>query len=279
MTDLTPAPPPGKLVRLWRWFTLADVSPETDPIRTMSAFVVAVATAILSYSTLRELSLAIGSTDFASYLFPLAFDAAVLTFTRTWLNKSLSKATRQTGKWFAILTILASIVGNSLWHWRTGVKAGDPSWWLWTVIVFSALIPLILGFVTHVLAMVGEDIRQRKADDAAALAKLAAKHAARPRAEDKPVELVATGTDGPIATVTPIGVTGSPRERIAQVRQTLLAAGHTIAHGRRGLPLGDGEDYSFAQIDRLANTNGYAKTIVPALEDEEKSRGVIQDGD
>lgn len=277
----------GRFARLWRWFTLATVTPEADPVRTLSSATVAFSTAVLSYSTLRDLGVAIGLAVFASYLFPLAFDAAVLAATRVWLHPALSKGTRRYGMFVAVFTIAASIIGNSLQHWRSGVKAGDPTWWTVTVISFSALMPFVLGLVMHLVAMVGNDVRKRKADEETKAAKSRARAAApavpatvavqrEAVAEVAPViEQQATGTDGapmPTATVTPIGVTGSPKERIKAVRKALLADGKTIAHVSRGLPLGPGgadDDVPFAQVDAKAHTNGYAKRVVPALEKEE----------
>jgi hypothetical protein len=264
---------PGKLTRLWRWFTLANVTPEADPIRSLSSVVVAIATAVMSYSTLRQLGLAIGLDNFASYLFPLGFDAAVLAFTRAWLHPGLSTATRRTAATFALITIATSVIGNSLQHWRGGVKDGDPAWWTATVIGFSALTPVVLGFTVHMAAMVGGDIRKRKEDDARNAAKAASKSKTGVRAESTTAvvmaDLLATGTDGVAipASVTPINAEGGPRDRIREVWLGLLSDGHTVAHSARNRPLGDGEDFSYAQVDKLAGTNS-AKKIVPALERE-----------
>lgn len=257
---------PGRLKRLWRWFTLASVTPEADPVRSLSSFVVAVSTAILSFSTLRKLGQAIGLGDFPSYLFPIGFDFAVLAFTRAWLHPGLSKSTRNAAAAMAIFTITASVVGNSIEHLRS-IKPGEPLWWTVTVLCFSALTPLVLGLVVHLAAMVGSDVRKRKADEEKALAKTRARVVAPVAVQPVVQEAAATGTDGITATVT--AITGSPKERIRKVRADLLAGGGTIAHVSRKLPLGDVRDYSFAEVDRLALTNGYAKTVVPALEREE----------
>lgn len=262
----------GRLARLRRRFMMAAVSPEADPVRTLSSAVVAVSTAVLSYSTLRDLGIAIGLAVFASYLFPLAFDAAVLAATRVWLNPALSKETRRYGAGVSIFTIAASIVGNAIWHLRTGVKSGDSPWWISTVIAFSALIPFVLGMVVHMGAKVGNDVRRRKDDDLRAAARRSVKGAQQSTAVVVPtadtVELAATGTDGATATVTSIHGAETPKERIRRVRDRLLAQGGTIAHGKRELPLTDGIDHSFAEVDRLAGTNS-AKKIVPVLETEE----------
>lgn len=263
----------GRLARLRRWSVRAAVAPEADPVRTLSSAVVAISTAVLSYSTLRDLGVAIGLAVFASYLFPLAFDAAVLAATRVWLNPALSRETRRYGAGVSIFTIAASIIGNAIWHLRTGVKSGDSPWWIGTVIAFSALIPFVLGMVVHMGAKVGNDVRKRKDDESRNAARKDAKTGRQTASvvstTADTVELAATGTDHAAASVTSIGGPDSPRERIRKVRADLLGRGGTIAHTARNLPLGDGNDYSFADVDRLAGTKGYAKKVVPALETEE----------
>jgi hypothetical protein len=257
--------PPGKLLKVWRWFTLTTVTPEADPIRSLSSFVVAVSTAVLSFSTLRKLGLAIGFPEAASYLFPIGFDFAVLAFTRAWLHPGLSKSTRMTAAGMAIFTIAASVVGNSIEHVRSAPEH-QPLWWTWTAIVFSALTPLVCGMVVHLAAMVGGDVRARKAEEERTANKQRARASVVPVAQQQPLQ--ATGTDGiPGASVT--AISGGRRERIRAVRDQLIAKGDTIAHGTRGLPLGEGTDHSYAQVDRLAGTTGYAKSVVPNLEKEE----------
>lgn len=270
---------------LKNWFLLTNVSPEVDPIRTLSVGVVAISTAILSYDTLRHFALAMGSSEFASYLFPLAFDAAVLGATRAWLHPNLSQPTRDYARRFAIFTIAASIVGNSIQHWRQAARrhieevarlvkdgfteeaanqvAGDFRWWAGVVIVFSALIPFVLALAIHLAALVSGDARKRKKGGAT-------KAIAQSRVAAEASTLAATGTDDAVAAVIPLGEGTDKKDAIRRVLAQLRAEGRTF---------GPGGEVSYVEIDRLAGTNGYAKRCVPKILAEESRSEGADDGE
>lgn len=247
--------------RAWGWFTLANAAPEVDPVRTASMGVVAIATAILSYDTLRNLGHDIGLAEGVSYLFPLGYDFAVLAATRAWLHPRLSSTTRAYAAAVAIFCLVATVIGNAIEHWRVGTKAGDPVWWTVVVIGFASMAPLVLGLMVHLAAMIRADMRARADRDDAAAAKVAAR-AARPQQQtqraEQPAELEATGTDG--GTVTEIGESVSAR--IKRIYDRMVAENPDVRFGR-----GPGL-VSFASVDREAGTNGYAKNLIPAWEEK-----------
>jgi hypothetical protein len=249
--------------KAWGWFTLTNAAPEVDPVRTVSMGAVAVSTAILSYDTLRHLGSDIGLTDTASYLFPFAFDFAVLAATRAWLHPRLGRGTRTYAAAVAIFCMVATVVGNGIEHWKVGVAADSPTWWTVTVIAFASMAPLVLGLMVHLAAMIRADMRSRADRDSMAAAKVAAR-AAKPASQraEVPIELEATGTDGG-GTVT--NLDDSPASRIRKVYDRLIAENPDVRFGRGpGLvPL--------AAVDREAETNGHAKKLIPTWEEKRLS--------
>jgi hypothetical protein len=249
--------------KAWGWFTLTNAAPEVDPVRTVSMGAVAVSTAILSYDTLRHLGSDIGLTETASYLFPFAFDFAVLAATRAWLHPRLGRGTRTYAATVAIFCMIATVVGNGIEHWKVGVAANSPVWWTVTVIAFASMAPLVLGLMVHLAAMIRADMRSRADRDSAIAAKVAAR-VAKPQGQraEVPAELEATGTEGG-GTVTDLG--DSPTAKIRRVYDQMIADDPAVRFGR-----GPGL-VSLAAVDREAGTNGYAKKLVPNWEVERLS--------
>jgi hypothetical protein len=279
--------PPRGLRRLWGWFTLQNSAPEVDPLRSLSVTVAALATAVISYESLYNLALrVIGLHITSARLFPLAFDAVVFGATRVWLHPRLSDGTRRYAAYVAVFTIVASIIGNAVWHVSDGVANQVSIPRMIAVIGFSSLIPLVLALIIHMGSLIRRDRRGREVADAKAAAEAqqraaeeaaeaqraaeeAAARAARRQAKvvtpsviesaPVPVQLEATGTD--LATMLrPVTSITAPKDRIRDAIATHLAANRTVG--------GRGSDVSWADIDRQAATNTYAKKVGPGILEE-----------
>ena len=253
---------PAELLR-----AAGNVAPEADPVRTLSLGGVVLSTAVLSFSTLRELAMGIGLDKAASLLFPIGFDAAVLCATRAWLHPHLSARTRRYAAAVALFTIAASVAGNSIWHWHEMTTAGQSLWWVIVVISFSALVPLVLGLMIHLAALIQADGRARRVAEAAAAREAAtvavaaaarvATRAATPARTRRPAAPAEPVTPGELPPgVTDVSQMRTARERITQVWKEARAAGETL---------------TYVEVDRRAGTVGYAKKILPRLIEEERA--------
>ena len=153
----------------------------TDPLRFAASLAVALACAVISYDTLHSLAHDMGFNTIGQILFPVGIDAAVLGFNRAWFNEHLSKGTRRYAAGSAVFFIAASVIGNGIEHARSVLTEWAdrahrvPNWvpatsdylWLTITMVFSALMPLGLGLTLHLAAKIAEDVRARRAEEAA----------------------------------------------------------------------------------------------------------------
>lgn len=174
----------GKFVAwLYVLVGLGDSNPN-DPMRLLAALAVAAVTGVISYQTLADLGSGLGFGEPGSHLFPIGIDAAVFLFTRTWMNRNLSKETRKFGKSTALFFMIMSVAGNAIEHgkrtydaWtaaRLAALAAHRGWqpgtmgvaWLVVTLVFSALMPLALGLSLHVISRVADDARASRNDQA-----------------------------------------------------------------------------------------------------------------
>ena len=150
-----------------------------DPLRTLGVVAAAVAVAWLSYGKLHGLAERLGFDGAAAGIFPLGFDAAILGFTRAWLDQRLSGEIRDFARKAAKFFIGSSVVGNGVEdacaafdRWAaTGVSAfsaGVGAWlWLLFTVVYAALMPLALGLLLHLVAKIANRNRERREAQAA----------------------------------------------------------------------------------------------------------------
>ncbi|ANZ35554.1 hypothetical protein BBK82_05120 [Lentzea guizhouensis] len=91
-----------------------------DWVTWMGAAVLLASVAVLSFSTLMELAVRGGYTDWRKWLWPLSLDAAAMVALRYWLARGLPASARRTGLALALVVIILSTGGNALEHWWQG---------------------------------------------------------------------------------------------------------------------------------------------------------------
>lgn len=131
--------------------------------------VVAVAGAILSFDAWAGLARLVGITGQVgsielAWLLPITVDVFAAVATGVWLAGALvSHDTRIYARANALGSILLSIVGNGLYHGLTasgyGVGKGQHAVDWKIVVAISAIPPLVLGLVGHLVALVLRDRR------------------------------------------------------------------------------------------------------------------------
>ncbi|MYX25800.1 DUF2637 domain-containing protein [Streptomyces sp. SID8381] len=117
--------------------------------------VTACAAAVSSFSGLRSLAAATGWPETLSPLLPFTIDAYAMTATRVWLsNATGSLAARRFARWNAIGAIGLSLVGNAAWH-LIAAKVLTVTWPI--VVVVGAVPPAVLGLLSHLAVLHGQD--------------------------------------------------------------------------------------------------------------------------
>jgi hypothetical protein len=125
--------------------------PNLDPVLLAAAWIAGIAAAVASYSALFELAVHTGWSPRAAWLFPLTVDAYAVAALRVWLGKhTASQAARQRARRNAVLAIAASMAGNAALH---AALAGDYRITWPVVVAVSAVPPVTLGLVSHLLAL------------------------------------------------------------------------------------------------------------------------------
>jgi hypothetical protein len=117
--------------------------------------VTACAAAVSSFSGLRSLAAATGWPETLSPLLPFTIDAYAMTATRVWLsNATGSRAARRFARWNAIGAIGLSLIGNAAWH-LIAAKVLTVTWPI--VVVVGAVPPAVLGLLSHLAVLHGQD--------------------------------------------------------------------------------------------------------------------------
>lgn len=129
----------------------ADGRPSADLVLLMTTWTAGVAAAVASFSALLGLARIAGWNPDLAWLLPLTVDAYALGSLRLWLAKSTQSTTaRHRARRNAVLAILASVAGNATYH----AAAAHVFVITWPVVVaVSATPPVVLGLVSHLLAL------------------------------------------------------------------------------------------------------------------------------
>ncbi len=106
-----------------------------DWVRTFALGGVIVATAVLSYATLRDRALHIGFPEWAVWFYPLGIDATILGASRAWHDSKLSQQTRRLAMWITLGAIAAAV----------GAFVAEFADEGWVGISFAVLVPASLA--------------------------------------------------------------------------------------------------------------------------------------
>ena len=118
-----------------------------DLLSILGMAAVAGAAAFTSYSGLAGLAEMAGWNDMLAKFLPITIDAYAMTATRVWLSPArLTEKARGFARRSAIGSIIASVVGNALYHAATAHVL--PITWP-MVVGLSAVPPVTLGLITH----------------------------------------------------------------------------------------------------------------------------------
>jgi hypothetical protein len=111
---------------------------------------VALAAALLSFASLRNLAVVCGTPPGLAWLLPVCIDAAALVATRVWLTGDAPDAARRAARLLALTMIVLSVAGNATDH-ALAAYAVRPPWW--AVVAVAAVPPAVLGAVAHLAAL------------------------------------------------------------------------------------------------------------------------------
>jgi len=112
--------------------------------------VVAIAAAVLSFSSLQALAVRAGYTPALAALLPLAIDAQAVVATRAWLTAGTSKRTYRYARALALSAVAGSVAGNAGQHAMTAAHAATP-WWV--VVAIASVPPVALAATAHLAAL------------------------------------------------------------------------------------------------------------------------------
>lgn len=111
---------------------------------------VALAAAVLSFASLRDLAVRCGTAVWLAWLLPVCLDAAGMVSTRLWLAPTSPAAARRSARSLALVMIGLSIIGNGLDHVLTAY-GWRPAWWM--LVAVAAVPPAVLGAVVHLAVL------------------------------------------------------------------------------------------------------------------------------
>lgn len=107
--------------------------------------VVALAAAVLSFASLRDLATTSGTSPWIAWLLPVALDAAAGVSTVVWLRAERTEVVRLARR-LAWCTIALSVVGNGVQH-AYAAAGGRPHWLV--AVAVGAVAPGVFGAVVH----------------------------------------------------------------------------------------------------------------------------------
>lgn len=119
---------------------------------------VGAAAAVLSFSALRDLALACGFDGGLAPLLPVVVDAGAAAGSVAWLGRSAPAAAGY-GRVLALGLLVLSVAANALGH-GLAAYAARPHWLV--VVAVSAVAPVTLGALVHLLVLVGRPTPTRE---------------------------------------------------------------------------------------------------------------------
>jgi len=127
--------------------------PRRDPVAAAGMVVVAMAAAVLSFSTWVQLAESVGFTDFwqvfeaqvrLAWLLPLAVDCYTMTVIRVWLNSEPGSSVERFAKGNAIGGIGLTVTAQAVYHAFAAAGFDKADLW-WFAIVIGGIPPLLFG--------------------------------------------------------------------------------------------------------------------------------------
>jgi len=115
--------------------------------------VVALATGVLSFVTLRDLAEACGIHGWLAWLLPISIDAGGVVASLVWTDHQARQGAQRFGMVVTLGAVTLSILGNTAQHVYSPVQSAMP---LWLVIIMAAVPPIMLGAAMH-LAVNGNE--------------------------------------------------------------------------------------------------------------------------
>lgn len=112
--------------------------------------VVALAAAVLSFSSLQDLAERAGYTPRLAALLPLAIDAQAVVATRAWLATGTAERARRYARALALAAVAGSVAGNAGQHAMAAANAATP-WWV--VVAIASVPPVALAATAHLAAL------------------------------------------------------------------------------------------------------------------------------
>ncbi|GAA5128900.1 DUF2637 domain-containing protein [Haloechinothrix salitolerans] len=112
--------------------------------------VVALAAAVLSFSSLQDLAERAGYTPKLAALLPLAIDAQAVVATRAWLATNTPVRARGYARTLALAAVAGSVAGNAGQHAMAAAHAVTP-WWV--VVAIASVPPVALAATAHLAAL------------------------------------------------------------------------------------------------------------------------------
>lgn len=112
--------------------------------------VVAVAAAVLSFSSLQALAVRAGYSPALAALLPLAIDAQAVVATRAWLTAGTSDRVYRYARALALSAVAGSVAGNAGQHAMTAAGVTTP-WWV--VVAIASVPPVALAATAHLAAL------------------------------------------------------------------------------------------------------------------------------
>jgi len=116
--------------------------------------VVALAAAVLSFSSLQALAVRAGYTPALAALLPLAIDAQAVVATRAWLTAGASDRVYRYARALALAAVAGSVAGNAGQHAMTAAHAATP-WWV--VVAIASVPPVALAATAHLAALLATE--------------------------------------------------------------------------------------------------------------------------
>src|SRR5690606_34587542 len=124
----------------------------TRYLRVAGLSAVLLAAAILSFSALRDLAIAVRIDERLAFLLPIAVDAGAAVSCTVWLSPSVRPDARRFACWLTWSLLTATVIGHAA---QLGMHANGitPPWWV--AVLVGAIPPAVVGGVVHLLVLDG----------------------------------------------------------------------------------------------------------------------------
>jgi hypothetical protein len=122
-----------------------------DPILSLTAVIVGVASIVASFATLMALAEFVGWQGRTTWLLPACVDALALGAGRVWLSDSFDAEARRYARTASLAALGVSVAGNAVGHI---VALDNATWWrVMLAILVGAVPPVALAAVGHLMTL------------------------------------------------------------------------------------------------------------------------------